>query len=200
MRAYLARIAINTDDESTTRRFWEQTFDRTFTDCGPPGFARAPRHTVREGQHPYTRTAKRSCMRTGHRHSSSRPQCPRWTPAHWPRPPSAARSGCWQSSASSPTPTRRARACGLGGARRPPCPHAVRAAPQDPCLPDRALQAHAAGQAPRPALRLVHPDERGWARPICPASAPGTHGTRRSGMSSTARREPGRCAAGRVPD
>ena len=28
-------------------------------------------------------------------------------------------------------------------------------------FPDRALQAHVAGQTPRPALRLVHPDERG---------------------------------------
>ncbi len=48
MPVYLAHIAIDTDDDSTTRRFWEQTFDRTFTDWGPPGFARAPRHTARE--------------------------------------------------------------------------------------------------------------------------------------------------------
>jgi hypothetical protein len=32
MPVYLAHIAINTDDDSTTRRFWEETFDRTSTD------------------------------------------------------------------------------------------------------------------------------------------------------------------------
>jgi predicted enzyme related to lactoylglutathione lyase len=42
MPAYLAHIAINTDDDSTTRHFWERTFDWTFTDWGPAGFARAP--------------------------------------------------------------------------------------------------------------------------------------------------------------
>jgi predicted enzyme related to lactoylglutathione lyase len=41
MPAYLAHIAINTDDDGPTRRFWEQAFDWTFTDWGPPGFARA---------------------------------------------------------------------------------------------------------------------------------------------------------------
>ncbi len=48
MPAYLAHIAINTDDDSATRRFWEQAFDWTFTDWGPPGFARAPLPTGRE--------------------------------------------------------------------------------------------------------------------------------------------------------
>jgi predicted enzyme related to lactoylglutathione lyase len=42
MPAYLAHLAINCDDDAATRRFWEHVFDWTFTDWGPPGFARAP--------------------------------------------------------------------------------------------------------------------------------------------------------------
>jgi predicted enzyme related to lactoylglutathione lyase len=48
MSAYLAHIAINSDDDAATRRFWEQVFDLTFTDWGPPGFARAPLQPGRE--------------------------------------------------------------------------------------------------------------------------------------------------------
>jgi len=48
MPAYLAHIAINADDDGVTRLFWERVFDWTFTDWGPPGFARAPLPPSRE--------------------------------------------------------------------------------------------------------------------------------------------------------
>ena len=48
MPAYLSHLAINTDDDLATRRFWEQVFDWTFTDWGPPGFARAQLPAGRE--------------------------------------------------------------------------------------------------------------------------------------------------------
>jgi uncharacterized protein len=39
--AYLAHIAINSDDDVATRRFWERLFGWRFEDWGPPGFANA---------------------------------------------------------------------------------------------------------------------------------------------------------------
>jgi uncharacterized protein len=41
MSSYIAHIAINSDDDSATSRFWESVFGWRFSPWGPPGFSNA---------------------------------------------------------------------------------------------------------------------------------------------------------------